>query len=703
MGATEHQAADAFRLVDQLWHQFFAPPEPLTVEQWADGRLVLPREMSSEPGPIRLDRTPYLRQIFADLADPACEEVVLMFGTQLGKSTALLALVAYVVDHEPAPIVFVLPTLDVARRFSKQRVAPLIAANECLRSKIREARSRDSGNTVLLKEFDGGLLVITGANSPAGLASMPAKIVLFDEVDDYPHDAGGQGEPTKIATARQDTYARRKRIKCSSPKRPTGRSMIEAAYQAGTRNRYLVACPHCGHRQQLVWKGLQWLKEPEPQPETAAYACAGCGALIGEHHKEQMLAGGQWIAEDPQAKSRSYHLSSLYSPLGWLSWQALAEEWSAARVREQAGDHAPMRTFINTRLAETWEEQAEKLAANELQAAAAAFPLRIVPTDALLLVAFVDVQDDRFEIGVWGFGAGGDDMYTVDHLVIPANPGLAKDWAKVDAALKTRYRHASGGSLAIESAAVDTGGHYTHDVYRFVRGVPSARRVAATKGADRPGMPILGRASPVDVNWQGGVIKNGVKLWFVGVNAAKDLLFARINAKRVHMSRELPADWFEQLAAEHRIIMRTARGERAVWAKKTANARNEALDCAVGAIWCAERLGISRWPRKYWDALRQASRPDLFGAAPAAGETVVAPTATAPAVGEPAAAPTAAAPGAGEAAATPAAGETSAGEPAAAPAAAQAGTSEPAPHAPAPLPRRPRLPRKSGFVNSWRR
>ena len=647
MGAAEHQAIDAFRLVDRWFARYFAPPAELSVEQWADGRLVLPREMSAEPGPIRLERTPYLRQIFRDLADPTCEEISLMFGTQLGKSTALLALMGYVIDHEPGPMMMVMPTLDTARKFSKQRIAPLIQSNSMLRARVSEAKARSTDNTALTKSFTGGMLVITGANAPAGLASMPAKVMLFDEVDDYPEDAGGQGDPVEIATARQDTFARRKRVKSSSPKRPKGRSPIERAFLSGTQCSYFVPCPHCELMQVLEWANLQWLKDPVPQPETAAYACRGCGALIDEHFKPWMLERGEWRAAQPGARTRTYRLSSLYSPLGWLSWASLVRQWIEAQRDRELGKLEPLRTFINTRLAETWEEQAERIAANELQelAAKAPFPLRTVPRDALLLVAFVDVQDDRFELGVWGIGEGGDDMYTVDHLVIPANPGLDSDWAKVDAALQARYPHALGGEVGIEAAAIDTGGHYTHDVYRFVRRMPSARKIAATKGADRPGMPVLGKASTVDVNWRGGVIKHGVKLWMVGVNAAKDLLFNRVKAGRVHLSPDLPAEWFEQLAAEHRIEHRTARGTRWVWVKKTSGARNEALDIAVGAIWCAERLGVSRWPRKYWDMLRQRVTPDLLSITD--GSTPVenaAASATAPAAAaSAAAAPTASA------------------------------------------------------------
>lgn len=612
MGAIDFKAEDAFRLVDGWWARYFSPPDDITVEQWADGRLILPREMTSEPGPMRLERTPYLRDIFADLADPGVEEIVLMFGTQLGKSTALLALMGYVIDHDPAPMMMVLPTLDVARKFSKQRIAPLIQSNQSLRDRVAEVRSRNSDNTALTKSFRGGMFVITGANAPSGLASMPAKVMLFDEVDDYPDDAGGQGDPIEIASARQDTFARRKRVKCSSPKKPKGQSTIENGFLAGTQGKFYVPCPYCGHFQTLRWEGIKWVKDPEPKPESAAYACESCEALIDEHFKTQMLERGEWRHYNPSAKIRSYQLSSIYSPLGWLNWSSLVNQWIKSCGAKDAGRLEPFRTFINTRLAETWEEKAESLAVNELQQSAKPFPLRTVPHDGLILVAFVDVQDDRFEIGVWAFGEGGDDMWTVDHIVVPDSPALVSGWEKVDAALKARYRHAAGGELMIEAAAIDTGGHFTHDVYSFVRTRASSRRIAATKGADRPGMPILGKANSVDVNWRGGVIKNGVKLWLVGTNAAKDLLYNKICAGRVHMSKELPREWFEQLSSEHRVQHRSARGMRYVWQKKSAGAPNEVLDCAVGAVWCAERLGLQRWPKKYWELVRSRIAPDLF-------------------------------------------------------------------------------------------
>lgn len=550
--------------------------------------------MSSEPGPLRLDRTPYLRQVLDDLTDPAVEEVVLMCGTQLGKTTVMLIALAHVISVDPGPVMCVLPTLDTAKRFSRQRVAPLVAANADLAARVASPAARDAGNTLLLKSFAGGLLVIAGANSPAGLASMPARTLLLDEIDDYPEDCGGQGDPVRLVLARQDTFPRRRRVLASSPKRPRGESLIEAAYDRGTACRYEVACPECGHWQALVWAQVR--EHPSGWPR---YECAACKAGIEEHHKTALLAGGRWVPGNPDAAVRSYRLSSLYSPLGWLSWRALWDEWQDATARVDRGDYEALRAFTNTRLAETWSRPAEHLRPDDLRSRAEAYPLRVVPAAALVLVAGVDVQDDRWEIGVWGCSPGGG-LWAVDHVVVPGDPGDPEDWARLDAALRVVYPHALGGGLRIESAAVDSGGHYTHDVYRYVRALPSGRKVIAVKGVGHHATPIVGRVSSVDVNWRGGVLKSGLRLWSVGTSQAKDLLYSRIRAGLVHLSAELPEEWYQQITAEHRVPVRTATGVRSRWVLRDLRARNEVLDCAVYALAAAERLGVARWAAGYW-------------------------------------------------------------------------------------------------------
>lgn len=623
MGASEHH------LVAALIRQYLQPREALTVDAWADRYRVLAGETSAEPGPWRTARTPYLRQIMRDLSDDSpFQEVVLQFGTQLGKSESGLNWLGYCIDHDPGPMLLVLPTVDVAKRFSKQRLAPMIRETPGLRSRIRESRSRDSGNTTLVKEFPGGLLVVTGANSAAGLASMPSRILYADEVDDYPDDVDGQGEPLGLATARQDTFARRRRLLSSSPKRPPGFSPIEQRFNAGTRFRYFVPCPHCGTHQVLEWGGAELaygLRWTAGDPESAHYVCRHCGALIEEHHKASMLPGGEWRAEDPDAAVRSYHLSSLYSPLGWLSWATIVREYEDARAALEDGQTTKMKTWVNTRLAKTWAEPGARLQRHVLveRAGRARYRQREVPGFVCVLTAGVDVQDNRVEASVYGWGPG-DEVALVEHAVIHGDPASSDLWRRLDAQLATRYRHAGGGTLGIEAVAIDTGGHFTHTVYGYVRERSPGRRVEADgaawvqrffaiKGQDRPGLPVKGKASVVDVNFRGKVMPRGVQLWAVGTNTAKDWWYARLRSERpgpgfVHVPADIGEEWAEQMTSESRVQARTARGIRMVW-KLPGGKRNEAWDCAVYALFAAHAIGVANWPDSVWRRIAERIAP----------------------------------------------------------------------------------------------
>lgn len=614
MGAPDSQLVDAFRLVDRLWAENFKPRVPLDVDEWADENRILPAG-SAEQGPWRTDRTPFARGIYKALSDSdECEEVVLMTATQLVKSEAGLNWLGACIQETPAPMMIVQATVNTAKRYSRQRVGPMIQNCPSLRKLVANVVSRDAANSAGMKEFVGGVLIITGANSPAELASMPAKFIHFDEVDDYPADVGGQGDPISVTIARQDTYRRRKRLSSSSPKKPKGDSIIEARHDAGTQEKYHVPCPHCGHLQHFVWSHLKWLKSEtgEHLPDTVRYLCEACGVLIEEHHKEKMLANGEWIAKYPERakRCRSFHLNSLYSPLGWLSWADLVRQFLEAIAAMAKGNDEKYKTFINTRLAETVAEQAEQLVANELQERAEDYDPSVVPMGGLIITCGVDVQDNRIECFPWAFGEG-DQQWMLKPEVIMGDPGDEATWKLLDAYLQTRFKHASGQSLGIDAVGIDTGGHYTHMVYNYVRRVDPRRKIAALKGDNyKPGIPIYGRASTVDVNWRGEIIKGGCKLWMVGVNTAKDLLNNRMKRPGlVHLSKHMPAEIFDQLSAEKRVAQRTSRGIRYMWVKVQSNARNEAWDGAVYAMWCAERLGLSKYPQKVWEQIRERVQP----------------------------------------------------------------------------------------------
>lgn len=603
--------ASAAAVVQDVFARVMRPRDPLTVAEWADRYRVLSGKAASEPGPWRTERTPYLREIMEALSvDSEVEEVVLWAGTQLGKSETCNNWIGYSIHHSPGPILLVQPTLDLAKRYSKQRIASLIDSTPVLRDRVQPARARDSGNTLLEKEYDGGILVIAGANSAAGLRSMPARDVLFDEVDAYPLSIDDEGDPISIAEKRQDTFARRKRLKTSTCT-IKGESRIEQAYAASDRRRYWVPCPDCGEYQVLRWASLKW---PEGDPTDVRYACEHCGVLIEEAHKPDMLARGEWRAEAPAARVRGYWINSLYSPLGWLSWAAIVREFLEAKAALDAGDQTLMQVWTNTRLAETWELQGNKIAEAEVQKRAEAYALRTVPRGVLLLTAAVDVQGDRLELQILGWGSG-EECWVLDYQRLYGDPAESVVWSRLDEVLQTPLRNVFGLDLRISATAVDHGGHHSQMVETFTR-ARGGRHVLAVKGQSQAGKPVIGKPSERDTNWRGKKVKRGARVWPVGSDTAKYVLFQRLALTQpgpgyVHTSAELEDEWYRGLTAEQ-LVTRYVKGRpRSEWVLKKGT-RNEPLDLWVYGYAAAAYLGMTRWKEIDWDRLAAKIEPPLF-------------------------------------------------------------------------------------------
>jgi phage terminase large subunit GpA-like protein len=630
------QLASAEIVFAQLWREFLAPPSLLTVTEWSESCRVLSGKDSSEPGPYRVARTPFAAEPMDCLSQTSSvEEVVLMWGAQTSKTTIGSNWLGYLVDSNPGPVMIVQPTIDMAKRYSRQRLAPMIEESPTLRRKVRENRSRDDANTTLLKEFAGGFMAISGANSAAGLRSMPVRDLFLDEIDGYPLDVDGDGDPVMLAEARQTTFSRRKRLLTSTPTTKDF-SRIEQRYLASDRCRYQVPCPHCAMRQPLEWgaaasHGIKWDRNADGAPisGTVRYVCAHCGAEIREHHKPAMLAAGLWVADAPGAaggRIRGFALSSLYSPLGWLSWDALVDEWHGAMTAARAGDASLLRVFVNTRLAETFEEQGDRADQHALRKRAADIPMRQVHWGMLVMTMGVDVQGDRLEAYIWAWGRGLE-RQLVDRSIIYGDPALPESEPGSPWATLTEYRrapilHVSGKLAPLLAAMVDTGGHHTQAVYSYCRAHQHAN-VWAVKGSSQAGRAVLGKPSDQDVNWRGQKLARGVKLWPIGTDTAKSEIYGHLrNAEPgsgyVWLSKHLPAEVFDQLTAE-RLVTRYVKGHAKLEWVKPAGKRNEALDCAVYALAAAHWLGIERWREADWARWEaRVSAPDLFSpAAPA--------------------------------------------------------------------------------------
>ncbi len=598
--------------IDRAWREGLTPDPLLSVSEWSDRHRMLSSKASAEPGRWRTSRTPYLKDIMDCLSPTsAVERVVFMKAAQVGATECGSCWIGYVIHHAPGPMMAVWPTVEMAKRNSKQRIDPLIEESEALSALIAPARSRDSGNTILAKEFRGGVLVMTGANSAVGLRSMPVRYLFLDEVDGYPLDVEGEGDAISLAEARTRTFSRRKIFIVSTPT-ISGVSAIEREYEASNQCRYFVPCPHCAHRQWLRFEQLRWDKG---QPETAAYVCESCDTAIVEHHKTWMLEQGQWRPMMPDAgiKTTGFHLSSLYSPVGWRSWRDIAAAWESA-VSKESGSAAAIKTFKNTELGETWVEEGEAPDWQRLLERREDYRIGTVPSGGLLLVGAADVQKDRIEASVWAFGVG-KESWLIEHRVLMGDTARDEVWTRLAAMLTETWTHESGAAMSLMRFALDTG-FATQEAYAFVRSVHDPR-VMAVKGVAR-GAALIGTPTAVDVTQRGKRLRRGIKLYSVTVGIAKLEFYNNLRktadvledgttvvypAGYVHLPK-VDAEFIQQLCAEQLITRRDRNGfAHREWQKM--RERNEGLDIYVYCRAAAAAAGLDRFEERHWLELKK--------------------------------------------------------------------------------------------------
>lgn len=598
--------------IERAWREGLTPDPLLTVSEWSDRHRMLSSKASAEPGRWRTSRTPYLKAIMDCLSPTSpVERVVFMKAAQLGATEMGSNWIGYVIHHAPGPMMAVWPTMEMAKRNSKQRIDPLIEESAALAELIAPARSRDSGNTILAKEFRGGVLVMTGANSAVGLRSMPVRYLFLDEVDGYPLDVEGEGDAISLAEARTRTFARRKIFIVSTPT-ISGASAIEREYEASDQRRYFVPCPHCSHRQWLRFEQLRWEKG---QPETAAYLCESCDEPIAEHHKTWMLEHGEWRAmlSDGSGKTAGFHLSSLYSPVGWRSWRDIAAAWDSA-VNKESGSAAAIKTFKNTELGETWVEEGEAPDWQRLVERREDYRIGTVPQGGLLLVGAADVQKDRIEASIWAFGRG-KESWLVEHRVLMGDTARDVVWKRLGELIAENWTHASGAAMPLARFALDTG-FATQEAYAFVR-VCRDPRVMPVKGVPR-GAALIGTPTAIDVSQGGKKLRRGIKVFTVAVGIAKLEFYNNLRksadvsedgvttvfpAGFVHLPK-IDAEFIQQLCAEQLITRRDRNGFPVrEWQKM--RERNEALDCYVYARAAASAAGLDRFEERHWRELER--------------------------------------------------------------------------------------------------
>lgn len=502
-------------------------------------------------------------------SDPDVSTVVFMKSAQVGSTEIINNIIGYHIHQDPAPILIVQPNLKMANSWSKSRLSPMLRDTPVLSGKIADPRSKDSANTIQEKVFEGGILAVATAGSPADLASRPIRIVLFDEVDKYPPSVKDEGDAIELGTVRTETFWNAKTYKGSTPTIHEI-SRIESEWDRSDQRYFLVPCPRCGKFQRLIWQQVKWSKDERDQPIDAHYECGFCGGRIEEHERYPMVKRGRWEASRPWVKGiAGFHISALYSP--WTTLEKLARRFTAA-VRSKSPEQ--LQVFINSALGEVWKEDTTTVDESGLLARRESYgPL--VPERVCAITVGVDIQDDRIEAEVIGW-APGEESWQIEYAIIPGRTETdPRPWQDLDILLSKKYPHESGVTLVIMAACIDSGGHATAKAYEFC-GPREERRIWAIKGGSRPGIPAVGRPSRSNAG--------NVPLRIIGTDTLKRTILSRLKLEApgpgfMHFSMKADEEYFKQLTAESLIKMRDKGEVKFVWKKN--RERNEALDCRV--------------------------------------------------------------------------------------------------------------------------
>jgi phage terminase large subunit GpA-like protein len=554
------------------------PPRRLPLSAWAEAHFSLP---AGDPNAGPWHSLPYQIGIQDAITDPLTEYVTVMKSARVGYTLGCLCVaVGYYTHHDPSHMLLVQPTIEDAKKFSKENIAPILDL-PILRGLVSSAKSRSGDNTLTMKLFRGGSLSLVGANSPRGFRRTSQRIVMFDEIDGYPASAGTEGDPIELAIRRTDYYWNRKIIAGSTPT-DEGVSKIEKLFEAGDQRRYYVPCPHCGEFQVLKPEHLKW---PEAHPEQAYFVCPINGCVIEHRHKRDIVAAGEWRAEAPEHftehnRHASFHLWAAYSYSPNATWGQIALEW----VRAARGGAMTHKTFKNTWLGQTWRVSLVAVGWERLYRRREAYTIGTVPRGVLVLTCGVDVQKDRLVYEVVGWGRG-KRSWSIDYGVLPGDTSdVARGpWSQLDTLLARTFPHAAGGAVPIRLLAID-GGYNTQQVYAWARQYPPSR-VLVVKGQESRSALIVGTPRAIEVNYR-GTLRRGFKSWPVYGHTAKDELYGWLGLEAPVDGAEPPPgfchfpeydeEYFRQLTSE---TLQVSRDGRRYEYRVLEGRENHALDC----------------------------------------------------------------------------------------------------------------------------
>jgi len=635
------QTANALTMLQAVRRATLKPVPRRNLIEWADEFRRLSKRAAAQPGRWRSAAVPMALGPMLAVTDPRVRTITAMAPTQEFKTELLLNAAGYFVHQDPAPILIVLPTDKLGESFSKDRLQPMLSETPALSVVSPDDKSRTSDSTLTRKAFSTGAVIdIVGANSPTDLSSRPKRVVLADEIDKYPPSAGKEGDPLTLAEKRQSTFWNAKSIRACSPTQK-GFSRVGREYAMSDQRKLHVRCPHCGDAQPLDFKRVRWDKDENGQhrPETAGVTCRSCGSVwtederraavmavaketdfgwrqtrpfrcCGEDHKPLTWSRDDHWNERGEAlcptcgtaavpvRHAGFNASRIYSLTVPLS--AVVEEFLAAK-----DDPTLLQPFVNTTLAEEWEESSVKVDPQSLLARRAVYGPDDVPAGVMILTAGIDTQDNRLEVEVVGWGKGWE-SWGIQYAVIYGDPALPQVWRELDQLLLRTFTREDGRPMRIQAACIDSGGHHAEQVFQFTQ-PRFGRRVYAIKGTGQPGAPIWPRRASRS--------KDRKTLFIVGSSSATDQVYGWLRvdspgAGFCHFSADYDEAYFNGLLAE-KAVVRKIGGQMVRAYECPPGARNEPLDCRKYALAALKSMNV---------AMPDAPVEDAPQAAPAASD-----------------------------------------------------------------------------------
>lgn len=542
--------------------KILAPPPDLKVSEWADTYRMLSAESSAEPGKWRTDRAPYQREILDSVSDSDVETIIIMSSAQVGKTEILNNIIGYHIDYDPAPMLLLMPTESLCNSYSKKRLNPMIRDTPSLTDKVKPSKSRDSDNTILEKGFPGGYIAMVGANAPTGLSSRPIRILLADEVDRFPVSAGKEGDPLSLAEKRTKNFWNKKKIYVSTPTEKEI-SRIYKEFESSTQEEWCVPCPMCGKYQPFDWNRIRF--------EDVTMKCVNCKEHLTEYEWKSQLHRGKYISplENPDKRKRGFHLNALTSP--WEPWISIINDFKEAKKKGKES----LKTWFNTTLGQVWEDkEGDGVEYRDLMKRNQYYNCQ-VPDRVLILTAGVDVQDDRLEVEVVGWGQD-KESWGIEYKKIIGSPELKETWDKLDQYLTGLFFYSDNTPIRIAATCIDTGGHRTNDAYDFIK-PREVRNIFGVKGVSGRNQDFIHSCTTTN--------REKIHLFNIGVDKGKETIYSRLNIKDYgpgycHFPKEentgYDLEYFKSLCSEKRIVRLVNGQAKFQWIKKYK--RNEGLD-----------------------------------------------------------------------------------------------------------------------------